>query len=183
MTRRTLPPAWPAAPPDRKKTLSHRKNCRAQRAPYEATLASSTAEVCSRRDDVAVAAPAKCTATLDTNRPVKARAQKGTTWRTNDGRPARDQTQRRLSSNEGTVPTAVATKFDSTPGIPASPTNAPRTERLVAVEIAETEAYLTSRLSTGICRTVAFMTTLLASSLRATLAYGRRLLGARAIRA
>src|SRR5438445_822077 len=73
-------------------------------------------------------------------RPVNDRAQKGATSARSDLGPRLRQTQRRLSSKEGTVPTPVAMTL-AQPAVAVSvATSTPRTVRLVAVEMADTVA-------------------------------------------
>jgi hypothetical protein len=57
-----------------------------------------------------------------------------------DRAPRFNHTHRRLSSNEGTVPMAVAATLAHPAGALTTPTSKPRTVKLVAVEIAETAA-------------------------------------------
>jgi hypothetical protein len=101
-------------------------------------LAASTASVRGPSPQPAVRAAASFTARLETTRPVKERATNGRTWRPQARRPAWAQTQRRLSSNEGTVPTAVAATLAAPPREWRTPTTTPSTARLVAVETPET---------------------------------------------
>ncbi|HLN17685.1 MAG TPA: hypothetical protein VK277_13155 [Acidimicrobiales bacterium] len=65
---------------------------------------------------------------------------KGTTWRRSDAGPRRRQTNRRLSSKDGTVPTAVATRFAHSASKPTTPTSNPSVVRLVSVETTDTAA-------------------------------------------
>jgi hypothetical protein len=83
---------------------------------------------------------ATATAALDRPRPAKDRAQKGTTWARTERGPAVAQTQRRLSSNEGTVPNAVAATLANTGARPSGPARRPSTSRLTEVETADTDA-------------------------------------------
>lgn len=76
-------------------------------------MATSTAAVCTSRPEPRVAAPASRTAIVETTRPARESAQYGTAWRMSAPGPRRPHTQRRLSSKEGTVPTAVAMTFDN----------------------------------------------------------------------
>ena len=78
------------------------------------------------------------TATVETTSPVKERVQKGTIWPSSERRPPLLHTQRRLSSKDGTVPTAVATTFDQVAGIPARPTRTPSVTRLEVVDTTDT---------------------------------------------
>ena len=81
-----------------------------------------------------------CTVSVDSASPDNERAKKGPAWRSRD-RPGRaPHTQRRFSSNEGTVAAAVANAFDHPAGAPASPTSRPRSVSAVTVETAETAA-------------------------------------------
>jgi hypothetical protein len=77
--------------------------------------------------------------------PMSERRKYGVAWRRRERRPRWAQTHLRLSSKEGTVAIAVAVTFDQIAGKLRMPTRTPRTVRLVAVEMAETEPYLISR--------------------------------------
>lgn len=142
-------------------------------------MAISTAAVWSSRPDDVVAWPAKCTATLEMRSPANDSAENGTTCLPIETFPPRDQTQRRLSSNDGRVPTAVATRLDSTLVRAKAPTKTPSTVRLVAVEITDTEAYFTRRRSSGRClrKTLAVMRPDLPRCLGANWERARRVLG------
>jgi hypothetical protein len=78
------------------------------------------------------------TVSVESTRPAKDRVQKGVTWRSTDRCDWSNHTQRRLSSKDGTVPTAVATTLASTASTPHSPTSTPSTVRLVTVEMPDT---------------------------------------------
>ena len=78
------------------------------------------------------------TVNVESTSPANESVQKGVTWRSTERCDWSNQTQRRLSSNDGTVPTAVATTLASTALTPKSPTRTPSTVRLVTVLIPET---------------------------------------------
>ena len=78
------------------------------------------------------------TVNVESTSPAKESAQKGVTWRSTERCVCSNQTQRRLSSNEGAVPTAVATTLATTALTPKSPTRTPSTVRLVTVLIPDT---------------------------------------------
>jgi hypothetical protein len=101
-------------------------------------LAASTANVCHPRLTSAVRADTARTVNVESTRPAKDSVQNGATWRRTDRCDWSNQTQRRLSSNDGTVPTAVASTLATTASTPNSPTRTPRTVRLVTVEMPET---------------------------------------------
>lgn len=103
-------------------------------------MAASTASVCQPRLRSAVRAEAARTASVDTTRPANDRVQNGATWRRSERCDWSNQTQRRLSSKDGTVPTAVATTLASAAFTPKSPTRTPSTVRLVSVAIPDTPA-------------------------------------------
>jgi hypothetical protein len=102
------------------------------------TFASSTAPVCAARDQVEVAPAATWTAKVESTSPLNDRTQNGTTSAATDRRPRRPHTQRRFSSNDGTVPTAVATTLDHPAGAANPPTSTPSTTRLVVVDTSDT---------------------------------------------
>ena len=103
-------------------------------------LAASTATRCQRGAQPAVCAAASPTAAVESARPASASAANGTTWASRARRPVTDQTQRRLSSNDGTVPTAVATTLAAAAPTPTTPTSRPNVTRLVVVATPETAA-------------------------------------------
>ena len=78
------------------------------------------------------------TVNVESTSPAKERVQKGVTWRSTERCDWSNQTQRRLSSNDGTVPTAVAATLARTALTPKSPTRTPSTVKLVAVLIPDT---------------------------------------------
>lgn len=80
------------------------------------------------------------TAAVDRTRVTAERAVKGPTSRRTERGPERPQTQRRLSSKEGTVPTAVATTLAHAADMAPVATSSPKTIRLTAVEMADTPA-------------------------------------------
>lgn len=94
--------------------------------------------MCAARDQVAVAPAATCTASVDSTSPPNESTQNGTTSEASDRRPRRPHTQRRFSSNDGTVPTAVATTLDHAAGAANPPTSTPSTTRLVVVDTSDT---------------------------------------------
>ena len=104
-------------------------------------MASSTASVWAPRLHPAVWVAATRTATVDTDRPANDRVVNGTTWAVVGRRSPRPQTQRRLSSKDGTVPTVVATTLATTAATPNTPTSTPSTARLVPVDTPETAEY------------------------------------------
>ena len=73
------------------------------------------------------------TVSVESTRPAKDSVQKGVTWRSTDRCEWSNQTQRRFSSNEGTVPDRVASTLANTALTPKSPTRTPSTIRLVTV--------------------------------------------------
>ena len=75
-------------------------------------LALSTAAVCTRWLEATVQSEAKWTAIDEAASPVKDSAQNGTTCRSVGLLPPSAHTQRRFSSKDGMVPTAVATTLD-----------------------------------------------------------------------
>ena len=83
-------------------------------------------------------AAARLTARVESASPVNESIQNGTTSACTERRPVRRQTQRRLSSNDGTVPTAVAMTLATPAGIAVVLTSTPSTVRLVAVATSET---------------------------------------------
>jgi len=85
-----------------------------------------------------VRAEAAATATVDTTSPEADSATKGSTWRATDRGPVARHTHRRLSSKDGTVPTAVATTLAAVAGVPTSPTSTARVTRLVDVATSDT---------------------------------------------
>jgi hypothetical protein len=103
-------------------------------------LADSTARVWAQWPQPPVCPETHPTATVDTSSPAKDRAEKGTIWPISDRRSRRAQTHRRLSSKDGTVPTAVASTLADTAGMPTSPTRMNRTIRLIVVATADTPA-------------------------------------------
>lgn len=94
--------------------------------------------VCAARDQFAVAPAATCTASVESTSPLNESTQNGTTSAASERRPRRPQTQRRFSSNDGTVPTAVASTLDHAAGAANPPTSTPSTTRLVVVETIDT---------------------------------------------
>jgi hypothetical protein len=80
------------------------------------------------------------TVKVERARPANDIAVKGMTSPSREGSPLLLHTQRRLSSKDGTVPTAVATTFAHPAARPSTPTRSPNTVRLVAVATTETEA-------------------------------------------
>ena len=145
-----------SGPPDRgrKRTRSASTYWTTHSDPKATTLAASTATVWTAWLRSAVWADARPTATDDTARPVNDSVQKGTTCPATERRPVTPHTHRRLSSNDGTVPTAVATTLATTAGVPTRPTSTPRTTRLVTVDTSDTPEYRTSRRTTARCRPV-----------------------------
>ena len=101
-------------------------------------LAASTASVCQPRLRSTVRADTNRTASDEITRPAKDSVQNGVTWRRTDRCDWSNQTQRRFSSKEGTVPTAVASTLARTASTPKTPTSTPRMVRLVAVEMPDT---------------------------------------------
>jgi hypothetical protein len=79
------------------------------------------------------------TVSVESTRPAKDRVQKGVTWRSTDRCDWSNHTQRRLSSKDGTVPTAVAMTLAHSAGNDRTPTRSPRIDRPVMVEIADTD--------------------------------------------
>jgi hypothetical protein len=80
------------------------------------------------------------TAKVDSPRPTKESVQNGPISADRDRRPCLRQTQRRFSSNDGTVPTAVAITL-AHPGVTVlRATRTARTVRLMLVEMADTPA-------------------------------------------
>jgi hypothetical protein len=73
-------------------------------------------------------------------RPANDRTAKGITSESKEGSPLLCHTQRRFSSNDGTVPAAVATTFAHPAASPSTPTRIPSNIRLVVVATTETEA-------------------------------------------
>jgi hypothetical protein len=78
------------------------------------------------------------TVRVESTRPAKDSMQIGVICRRTDRCDWSNHTQRRLSSNDGIVPTAVATTLATTASTPKRPTRTPRTVRLVTVEMPET---------------------------------------------
>lgn len=107
-------------------------------------MADSTARTWAPVLHPAVMVAAACTVRVERARPANDSPQKGTTWPASERRPQNDQTHRRFSSNDGTVPMAVAARLAAMAGVAKTPTRTPRTVRLVAVEIAETPVYRAS---------------------------------------
>jgi hypothetical protein len=101
-------------------------------------LATSTATVCQPRLRSTVRAEAARTAKVESTRPAKDNVQNGVTWRSTDRWEWSHQTQRRFSSKDGTVPTAVASTLASTASTPRRPTRRASTVRLVTVETPDT---------------------------------------------
>jgi hypothetical protein len=101
-------------------------------------LAASTASVCQPRLRSIVRAETARTARVETTRPAKDSAQNGVTCRSSARWDRSNQTQRRLSSKDGAVPTAVATTLARTAWTPKRPTRTPRTVRLVTVATPDT---------------------------------------------
>jgi hypothetical protein len=101
-------------------------------------LAASTAKVCQPRLRSTVRADTARTVNVESTSPAKERAQKGVTWRSTERCVWSNQTQRRLSSNDGAVPTAVAATLATTALTPKNPTRTPSTVRLVTVLMPET---------------------------------------------
>ena len=115
-------------------------NCATHSEPKAATLASSTATVRPKAWKPMFVAhrAARLTNTVDRPRPANDIATNGTTWRETERSPVSPQTHRRFSSNEGTVPIAVATTLAQPAGRVLVATNSPSTARLVVVAIADT---------------------------------------------
>jgi hypothetical protein len=101
-------------------------------------LAPSTASVCQPRLRSIVRAETARTAKVETTRPARDNEQNGVTCRSSARGDWSNQTQRRLSSKDGTVPTAVATTLARAALTPTRPTSTPRTVRLVTVATPET---------------------------------------------
>ncbi len=80
------------------------------------------------------------TAKVERARPENDRAQNGPTSAHSERRPDLPQTQRRLSSKEGTVPTAVAMTLAQPAVVVPVATSTPRMVRLTEVAMAETAA-------------------------------------------
>src|SRR5438270_8197676 len=111
-----------------------------QSDPKAVTLAASTSRV---RMPAPTWAPeaqraVNDTATVDRASPANDSAQKGPISPSSERLPVRRQTHRRLSSNDGTVPAAVAMTFAQPAGTAAVNTSAPSTAMLTAVETTET---------------------------------------------
>ena len=101
-------------------------------------MAASTASVCQPRLRSMVRAETARTVRVEITRPAKDNVQNGATWRSTDRCDRSNQTQRRFSSNDGTVPTAVASTLASTASTPKKPTRTASTVRLVTVEMPDT---------------------------------------------
>jgi hypothetical protein len=101
-------------------------------------LAASTAKVCQPRPRSTVRADTARTVSVEITRPAKESVQNGVIWRSTERCEWSNQTQRRFSSKEGTVPTAVASALATTAFTPKMPTRTPRTVRLVTVETPDT---------------------------------------------
>src|SRR5438105_11482906 len=121
---------------------SSAKNCATHSDPKAATLATSTARVRLKRLHPAASAHAAVirTASVERERPAKERMQKGTISAAIERRPDLPHTQRRLSSKEGMVPTAVAAALAQPAGRRATPTRTPSRLSPTAVDMAETPA-------------------------------------------
>ncbi len=78
------------------------------------------------------------TVSVEITRPANESVQNGVIWRRTDRCEWSNQTQRRFSSKDGTVPTAVASTLATTASTPKMPTRTPRTVRLVTVEMPDT---------------------------------------------
>ena len=81
---------------------------------------------------------AASTATVESNSPANDNAQNGTISAATERSPVLCHTHRRLSSNDGTVPTAVATTLAHAGDAVRVATSTPSTVRLVTVAIPET---------------------------------------------
>jgi hypothetical protein len=81
--------------------------------------------------------------------PVSERRKYGVACRRRERWPRWSQTHLRLSSKEGTVAIVVAITFAQIAGKLRRPTRTPRSVRLVAVEMAETDPYLINRRQTA----------------------------------
>jgi hypothetical protein len=101
-------------------------------------FAASTANVCQPRLRSIVRAETERTVSVESTSPAKDKVQNGVTWRSTDRCDWSNQTQRRLSSKEGTVPTAVASTLATTASTPNRPTRTPSTVRLVTVDMPDT---------------------------------------------
>src|SRR5262249_40940630 len=128
--------------PDRKSMRSRITNWSTHSVPYAPTFAAITTAVRARAGQLrsAAHAPARWTVSVERARPANDRAVKGITSQSKEGSRLLPHTQRRFSSNDGTVPAAVATTFAHPAGRPSTPTRSPSKVRLVAVATAETEA-------------------------------------------
>jgi hypothetical protein len=120
-------------------TRSHRTNWSSHKAPYAPKLAHSTAAVWTRREELVVAPAATRTAMLDAISPTNESVQYGRAWRRREREFDCDHTHLRFSSKDGMVPIAVAMTFDHTAEKPPTPTRTPRTDKEVAVDMAETD--------------------------------------------
>ena len=85
-------------------------------------------------------AAARLTASVERARPANESVQNGPISASSERRPVRPQTQRRFSSNDGTVPTAVATTLAHPAASVAVATRPPSTHMLTPVEMTETVA-------------------------------------------
>ena len=78
------------------------------------------------------------TARVDSANPANDRMQNGPISASTERRPRLPQTQRRLSSNEGKVPTAVAMTLAHVAGAARVATSVPSTVRLTVVAMTDT---------------------------------------------
>jgi hypothetical protein len=124
------------------RTRSSSTYCTIQSDPKVAMLAASTAIVRPVVPSWALVAQAaaRLTASVDKPSPAKESAQNGPISASTDRWPVRPQTQRRFSSNDGTVPSAVAVTLAQAALMAPVATSTPSTERLAVVEMAETVA-------------------------------------------
>ena len=119
---------------------SSTKNCTTQSEPKAARLAPWTISVriAPSMPRASTKSAVRETVSVDRARPVNDSTQNGTTCPPIELRPCWRQTHRRFSSNDGTVPIAVATTLAQPGAIVRVDTSRPSTTRLVVVATIDT---------------------------------------------
>ena len=117
-------------------------NCTIHTAPHAARLATTANMAVTPwlQPECSAMSPTMPTTTVDRIMPARVRPTNGAIWRRNDGLPLTPQTHRRFSSNDGTIPAAVATTLAGAGRIVPLATSTVRMLMLVVVATTEVAA-------------------------------------------